>query len=108
MISKQKAISVLEAIRDSYMGFFVGSIVTKCIKAIQDIPEEDEEWISVTDRIPEEYVSVLVYIPGESPLPTVKEAFRVGNRFISSHFDCYSETEVIKWRHMPKPPKEEK
>lgn len=34
-----------------------------------------QEWISVKDRLPEPFVSVLACIPSESPLPTVHESY---------------------------------
>lgn len=33
------------------------------------------KWIPVTERLPKEFVSVLVCVPTEAPLPTVKEAY---------------------------------
>ena len=49
---------------------------------IQDLRRENaelkarvQEWISVTERLPEPFVSVLVHMPGEEPCPTVREGF---------------------------------
>lgn len=103
---KQKSILALEEIRDNYMGFFPGSIVAKCIKTIQDIPDEDV-WIPVAERLPEEFVCVLVHIPEESPLPTVKEAYVVSDMWYT-HLGVYPLGKVTHWMPMPEPPKEEK
>lgn len=64
-------------------------------------------WIPVGEWLPEEYVSVLVHIPGESPLPTVKEAYVVRGKWYARH-DIYSTGEVTHWKPMPEPPKEGK
>lgn len=47
-------------------------------------------WISVNDKLPPHFVSVLGYMPDQHPLPTVRECYRTdGNDFyvpaISSH-----------------------
>ncbi len=53
MIDKQKAIAALEAYRGNSKGLFA-SVVSGCIQVIREIPEDDG-WISVKDRLPEEY-----------------------------------------------------
>ena len=34
-----------------------------------------EQWISVNDRLPEQYMPVLVYMPDERPFPRVREGY---------------------------------
>jgi hypothetical protein len=65
------------------------------------------EWISVEERLPEPFVSVLVYMPEERPLPTVHEGFlaREG-MWYANHFDR-EPMEITHWMPLPKPPKEE-
>lgn len=64
------------------------------------------KWIPVAEQLPKEFVSVLVYIPGEHPMPTVKEAyFAKGNWFAKTWI--FGQSEVTHWRPMPEPPKEE-
>ena len=68
-----------------------------------------QEWISVEDRLPEPFVSVLACIPSEEPLPTVHESY------IADHgawvciltAERYKTGEVTHWMPMPQPPKGE-
>ena len=65
------------------------------------------EWISVKDRLPKPVVSVLVYMPGERPLPTVHEGFlAIEGVWYANHFDRDPD-EVTHWMPLPEPPKEE-
>lgn len=66
-----------------------------------------QQWIPVTERLPEPFVSVLVQMPGEKPFPTVREGFISNNGvWHSAYFDRESD-EVTHWRPMPEPPKRE-
>ena len=68
-----------------------------------------QEWISVTEMLPEPFVSVLAFIPSEEHLPTVHESY------IAEHSawvciltaERYKTGEVTHWMPMPKPPKGE-
>ena len=68
-----------------------------------------QEWISVDDRLPEPFVSVLACIPSEEPLPTVHESY------IADHgawvciltAERYKTGEVTHWMPIPQPPKGE-
>lgn len=65
------------------------------------------KWISVSERLPKHFVSVLVYMPSESPLPTVHEGYLgPSGEWAAAHYvrptDC-----VTHWAEMPEPPKEE-
>lgn len=58
-------------------------------------------WIPVTERLPKPFVSVLVHMPGEDPLPTVHEGFLTQDgRWYSNHFDR-DPSEVTHWMPMP-------
>ena len=67
------------------------------------------EWISVKDRLPKPFVSVLVYMPGETPCPTVHEGYlNPHGGWWAFHFDRL-EDEVTHWMPLPplpEPPKE--
>lgn len=106
MIDKQTALAALEAYRGKCNGT-IASTVAECIGILREIPE-DGGWIPVGERLPEEYISVLAYIPGCHPLeaPAVKEAHRVGNRW-DARCAFYTLDEVTHWKPMPEPPKEE-
>ena len=63
-----------------------------------------QEWISVDDRLPEPFVSVLVHMPGEEPFPTVHEGFISNDGFWQSAIFRREPGEVTHWQPMPQPP----
>lgn len=64
------------------------------------------EWISVKDSLPMPFVSVLVFMPGEVPMPTVHEGFISSDGiWVSNHF-LREPDEVTHWMPMPLPPDE--
>ena len=66
-----------------------------------------QEWISVDDRLPEPFVSVLVQMPGEEPFPTVREGFISKDGIWQSAMFRREPGEVTHWQPMPHPPKGE-
>ena len=66
-----------------------------------------QEWISVNDRLPEPYVSVLVNMPGEKPFRTVREGFISNDGIWQSAMFRREPGEVTHWKPMPQPPKGE-
>ena len=67
-----------------------------------------QEWISVKDRLPKEFVSVLVYMPSEAPFPTVHEGYYVEKDECFMVHICGSVyTSVTHWMPLPQPPKGE-
>ena len=81
---------------------------------IQDLRRENAElrarvpkWISVDDRLPEPYVSVLVHMPGEKPCPTVRRGFISNDGIWQSAMFRREPGEVTHWQPMPQPPKGE-
>ena len=64
-----------------------------------------QEWISVDDRLPEPFVSVLVHMPGEEPFPTVHEGFISNDGIWQSAMFRREPGEVTHWQQMPQPPK---
>ena len=66
-----------------------------------------QEWISVDDRLPEPFVTVLVQMPGEEPFPTVREGFISNDGVWQSAMFRREPGEVTHWKPMPKPPKGE-
>lgn len=68
---------------------------------------EERRWIPVTERLPQNYISVLVYLPGERPLPTVHEAYIGGDgEWHSSVVYGVENEDVTHWMPLPEPPKE--
>ena len=81
---------------------------------IQDLRRENAElrarvqkWISIDDRLPEPFVSVLVHMPGEEPCPTVREGFISNDGIWQSAMFRREPGEVTHWKPMPQPPKGE-
>lgn len=70
--------------------------------------QEERQWIPVTDRLPQNYISVLVYTPTEEPLPMVHEAY-IGDdgEWHSSVFYGIENEDVTHWMTMPQPPTED-
>ena len=66
-----------------------------------------QEWISVEDRLPEPFVSVLVHMPREEPCPTVREGFISNDGIWQSAMFRREPGEVTHWQPMPQPPKGE-
>ena len=65
-----------------------------------------QKWIPVSERLPQEFVSVLVFVPSESPLPMVKEAY-LANGAWATKMAIFFKEEVTHWMPMPEPPKED-
>ena len=61
-------------------------------------------WISVKDRTPSMFVSVLGYMTDAGPFPAVRECYRMGREF---YFPALGEIHPIShWMNMPEGPKE--
>lgn len=60
-----------------------------------------QQWIPVSERLPEPFVSVLVQMPDEEPCPTVREGFLTNNgTWYAAHFER-EQSEVTHWMPMP-------
>lgn len=62
-------------------------------------------WISVDERLPQNFVSVLGYMTDAGEFPTVRECYTVGNAFF---FPALGDIHPVShWCEMPQPPKGE-
>ena len=64
-----------------------------------------QEWISVNDRLPQNFVSVLGYMTDAGEFPPVRECYTVGNEFF---FPALGDVHPVShWCELPQPPKGE-
>lgn len=76
-----------------------------CNLAEELIDKVKPKWIPVTERRPENFVSVLGYMPASAPFPSVRECYTVGNAFF---FPALNDVQMVThWMPMPEPPKED-
>ncbi|MBC8612093.1 DUF551 domain-containing protein [Massilimaliae timonensis] len=81
--------------------------VDEAIGVVKNAPTINPgEWISVKDRLPEPFISVLCYMPGEQPFPTVHEGFVSNNGIWHSNYFNREPGEVTHWMPLPQPPEE--
>lgn len=72
-----------------------------------ETPNRDSKvgWISVKDRLPSDFVSVLAHMTDAGEFPAVREAYTVCGRFF---FPALKENHPVDyWAEMPEPPEEE-
>ena len=64
-----------------------------------------EKWIPVTERLPNNFVSVLGYMTDAGDFPPVRECYTVGRAFF---FPALGDVHPVShWMPLPEPPKEE-
>lgn len=66
------------------------------------------DWISIEDKLPEPFVSVLIYCPEEFPLPTVQEGYLAQNGKLFEWMARWGECHPTHWMPMPEGPEEER
>ena len=79
---------------------------------IQDLRRENKElrarvpkWISVNEKLPQNFISVLGYMTDAGEFPPVRECYTVENAFF---FPALGDIHPVShWCEMPKPPKGE-
>lgn len=73
---------------------------------MEKIRSLEQRWMPVNVRKPQEFVSVLVYVPGMAPLPTVYEAYLAKGCWVTRTM-ILQEREVTHWMPMPAGPEEQ-
>ena len=64
-----------------------------------------QEWISVDEKLPQNFISVLGYMTDAGEFPPVRECYTVGNVFF---FPALGDIHPVShWREMPHPPEGE-
>ncbi len=68
------------------------------------------EWISVEKALPDDFIPVLLCIPSQSPMPTVREGYRVNGAWMCQSLfgmlEPWYDT-VTHWMPLPDPPEGE-
>lgn len=108
---REKAINVLEDALSRAVFMDDIDVLEMAISALREQCVRDATktsgWISVEERLPKEFVSVLVYMPEERPLPTVHEGFLAREGvWYANHFDR-EPMEITHWMPLPEPPEVE-
>ena len=89
-----------------------GARITEKDLMIQDLRRENaklrarvQKWISIDERLPENFISVLGYMTDAGEFPPVRECYTVGNAFF---FPALGDVHPVShWCEIPQPPKGE-
>ena len=86
----------------------VGRLIDDIFAYVQQLEAHQPRWISVKEREPEPFVSVLGYIPDEAPMPVVREGYRVSAGNCNAYYFpvLADRREITHWMEIPEPPKE--
>ena len=105
-MTREEAIWYLTPIAESASLERYKEALSMAVAALRE--QEKRRWIPVEERLPQNYISVLVCIPTAEPLPMVHEAY-IGDdgEWHSSVFYGIENEDVTHWMPMPKPPKGE-
>lgn len=108
IISRKGTLAALHEIKEALAcggDPILAALMNTPIKRVEEQPTA-MPWIKTSERLPMEFVSVLVCIPCEAPLPMVKEAY-LANGWRATKTGIFPPEDVTHWTPMPEPPKEE-
>ena len=92
---------LVEMIRHEVVPYFAERIADHLISNGVTV----QEWVSVDERLPENFISVLGYMTDAGEFPPVRECYTVGNAFF---FPALGDVHPVShWCEMPQPPKGE-
>ena len=96
-IVKKAAYSSLPSnTEDFHLNMFVANLLSHGVTV--------QEWISVDERLPENFISVLGYMTDAGEFPPVRECYTVGNAFF---FPALGDVHPVShWCEMPHQPEE--
>ena len=97
-IVKKAAYSSLPSnTEDFHLNMFVTNLLSHGVTV--------QEWISVDEKLPQNFISVLGYMTDAEEFPPVRECYTVGNAFF---FPALGDVHPVShWCEMPEPPKGE-
>ena len=97
-IVKKAAYSSLPSnTEDFHLNMFVTNLLSHGVTV--------QEWISVDERLPQNFISVLGYMTDAGEFPPVRECYTVGNAFF---FPALGDVHPVShWCEIPQPPKGE-
>ena len=102
MTNREKLIALLSEVQ--YLGGLEEKVADHLIAngvVISKNETTTQRWIPVTERLPKPFISVLVYMPGERPLPTVHEGYVASDGNWYAHYFVRDTEEVTHWMPLP-------
>ena len=108
IISRKRTLADLREIQETLAcggDPILAALMNTPIKKVKEQPTATP-WVKTSDRLPQEFISVLVCIPSETPMPMVKEAY-LANGWWTTKTCIFPPKDVTHWAPMPEPPKEE-
>ena len=97
LVKKAAYSSLPSNTEDFHLNMFVTNLLSHGVTV--------QEWISVDERLPENFISVLGYMTDAGEFPPVRECYTVGNAFF---FPALGDVHPVShWCEMPQLPKGE-
>lgn len=111
MTDKEKLVAIIQTAVGGCTAYWAGLIADHLIaNGVGFVTDKNVggKWIPSSEKLPENSVSVIGYIPSAAPMPTVRECYTILDNFYFPALNgMYSAQAVTHWQEMPKGPKEE-